>query len=232
MDEINVSVWLTMVLLVVFLIDWMAILLEWKRLKTYTKILAMSMVIIWTLLATESCLQPLVILLLLAQIFGLAGDIFLLLSHKWFLWGLGSFLVGHLFYLYLFGLHLEKNFQFGTKSVWFVVILLVWVCILWGFYRIMKPLSGGKMLWIAIQIYAWVLSGMTAIAFMIILILGVVQWQISLLPIGAFLFLISDSLLAYNQFIKPVNKAQLWVRISYHLAQISLAYGLLTLIQL
>jgi uncharacterized membrane protein YhhN len=49
-----------------------------------------------------------------------------------------------------------------------------------------------------------------------------------LLPVGTFLFWVSDSLLAYNKFLNPIRRGQLWVRISYHLAQLCLAAGFLS----
>jgi len=83
-----------LVVLVGFILDWSAIYFNWQRIKPLTKVLAMVLLIVMTLLMSEWKLQGDVVLLLLAQVFGMGGDIFLLLSRKWFLWGLSSFLIG------------------------------------------------------------------------------------------------------------------------------------------
>jgi len=82
-----------------FLIDWIAVLLEWKVIKPFTKPLAMLMVILWTAFCPRQGFSPGLGMLLAAQAFGLVGDILLLFPEKAFFLGLGSFLLGHVFYL-------------------------------------------------------------------------------------------------------------------------------------
>ena len=47
----------------------------------------------------------------------------------------------------------------------------------------------------------------------------------AVLPAGALLFFISDSLLAYDRFTRKTPAIRLWVMVTYHLAQFGLAAG-------
>ncbi len=212
-----------------FLLDWATVLFNWHRIRALTKMLAMGSVIAWTLFIAEGQINGLVFFLISAQLFGLLGDFFLLLQNKWFLWGLGAFLAGHLLYLALFLIQLILELRGGgitSRSIFGGILVLVgWSLFLGYFYRLFKPLSDGKHIWRPIQVYAWSLSGMAAAALILVVILSDYSKDYLLLPIGAVLFTISDLLLAYSRFIKPVQNAKLLVRITYHLAQFSLAWG-------
>jgi hypothetical protein len=144
-------------------------------------------------------------------------------------------LLGLLFYLSLFLSQLWQFFaevDFSLKLLpWILFFLVGWTAILIGFYRVLKPIANKKGFWAAIQLYAWILSAMTVIAFILLIIIPQFRWIFLLLPFGASFFMISDSLLAYNRFVKPIARGQLWVRITYHLAQFSLAYGFVGLIK-
>ncbi len=220
-----------------FLLDWLAITFNWIRVKPLSKPLAMSLVIIWTLNAVGPEIGLLVFVLISAQVFGLAGDIFMLFPQGWFLWGLAAFLLGHLFYLALIGMivfdHISKR-MVGPISAWVVFSSIgLWVLIMSAFYWVFRvevnPLRSARRLWAASQVYAFVLSGLMVAAFLLVIHLPDergLQW---LLPIGGGLFLLSDFLLAYDRFINRIHQGQLWVRITYHLAQFSLAWGFLSM---
>lgn len=226
--------WMTAVVIGGFFLDWAAILFDWRRIKPFTKGLAMSLVILWTLMAADWDFYLPIYFLLLAQVFGLGGDIFLLFSGRWFLWGLASFLMGHVFYLILSGIQIVKCLPSleidAFLVIGIIVILVVWIIYMAAFFTLMKPVSSRKTLWLAIQIYAWILSGLTAAGFLLAILRPATGWEYWLIPLGTTLFMISDSLLAYNRFIRQIRLGQLWVRINYHLAQLSLAAGLITLI--
>jgi uncharacterized membrane protein YhhN len=234
-ESISQFPWMTAIVLGGFLLDWAAILFDWHCLKPLTKVLAMSLVILWTLIAAGWDLYLPITILLLAQVLGLGGDIFLLFSGRWFLWGLASFLVGHLYYLILLGIQIVKSLpsmeMTASLVIGIIVILVVWLLYMVTFFSLMKPISRRKALWVAIQIYAWILSGLTAAGFFFAFLQPAKGWQYWLVPLGGTLFMISDSILAYNRFIRPIRLGQLWVRISYHLAQLSLAVGFLLMIR-
>jgi uncharacterized membrane protein YhhN len=232
-DDLSIVNGLFFIVLGGFLLDWLAVAYEWLRIKPITKILAMGLVILWTIYTSERGAYITLILLLLAQLFGLLGDIYLLLRQKWFLWGLGAFLVGHVFYLVLFLLQLAEAIRYveltSLRILVGCAILMGWVFFLFWFYRLVRKLNS-RQLSLGVSIYGGVLSSIVAISFSLVLFSTNLQGIYTLLSAGALLFLISDSLLAYNRFVKRIPRGQLWVRITYHLAQFCLAAGFVILI--
>ena len=221
-----------------FLLDWAAVGLGWKAVKPFTKPLAMLLVIFWTAWRFPQDTSLAVGWLLAAQAFGLLGDILLLFPQIAFSLGLGAFLIGHVIYLGLL-ISVLPELWVGSTSIlvplgWILMGLLFWGAILVLIYRLFKPLPEkvgvSKWLWVAIQAYSWILSAMVAMTFVAGLqAASPIPGRIAL-PLGALLFLVSDSMLTYNRFIQPFDRAQLWVRITYHLAQFSLAWGFLAML--
>ncbi|MGI6740005.1 MAG: lysoplasmalogenase family protein [Brevefilum sp.] len=212
---------------------------DWKKVKPFSKVLAIVSVIAWTVIAFDRRFDRLILVLLGAQIFGMAGDIFLLFSEKYFIHGLTSFLVGHFLYASLL---ISKMWEFskqggGVEGFFrcFFFAALTWVCFLFVFYSIFYVLPKRKLvkssLWTAIQGYGWVLSGLVAVAFFAANAFGFFSSLLWLMPVGAFLFLLSDLILAYNRFIKPVRSGPVWVHMTYHSAQFFLAAGFVALLK-
>lgn len=240
MTEImSAPLWMTICVVAGFFMDWIAVALGWLKLKPFTKILAMALVILWTLSAVNFEVNLAVGLLIAAQLFGLAGDFFLLYPNRWFIWGLGAFLVGHLFYIGLLSSSIFGESHLGIMrepTVWDAGSgFLVWLLILYLVYRKFSPYirsEGGKRtLLIAVLIYAAVLSGVMLLSvFSAILTPGFSASQL-ILPAGGILFFISDALLAYDRFVRKMDYGQLWVHVTYHLGQFGLAMGAVHLLR-
>lgn len=221
--------------LTTFLLDWLAVGFSWKTLERILKPLALVMVIIWTLTAVEWTVDLVVLLLVLGQGLGLIGDVLLQLDKRWFLWGLAAFLLGHLFYLSLLGLIFAQAFRSSAYldfSTWIILLsVVVWVGIIAGFYVIFSPVkyesSRSPVLWVAIQVYGWILSILMVFSILGVLISSTLSIKLLLLPTGAILFFISDSLLAYDRFRKTLPNSRVYIMITYHLAQFGLAWGFL-----
>jgi len=228
---------LTVIVFAAFIVDWLAVSFSWKKVERITKPLAMLLVIFWTLMAADWTLDNLVILLLMAQLFGLAGDIFLLLPSRWFLAGLGAFLIGHLFYICMMVwkiVHTVGTAGFNDRWVgWLLLSFTIWVAMLLLFYRIIAPKSPRITmplgLWVPIQFYGWVLSGLVVMSMWVLIIEGDLTKPVSFLLLGTLLFFVSDSLLAYDRFKHKMPGVRVWVMITYHLAQFSLAVGFLSM---
>ncbi len=219
-----------------FLIDWLAIACRWRKIKPITKAVALLGLILWTFNAVGWDVDYFAVMLLFAQSFGLAGDIFLLFPKRWFLGGLISFLIGHLFYISLIMILVidRGRSTLSDGLLWRIIVCaLTWLVFLFYFYFIFGPAfkkrNKSNLMWIAVQVYLWILSGLVALSLFLFLIYPSCLWISIILPIGALLFLISDILLATNRFIREFTLAQLWVRITYHLAQLCLAIGILSL---
>ena len=171
-------------------------------------------------------LQPIIgkrikVLLLFAIIFSLGGDVFLLFDQSGgptFILGLLSFLVAHLFYIVLF-LQIKKS-QIPPRRWNFLIIstLLLYVAIL---FYILSPNLGE--LKIPVVVYALILSTM--------LITAIHAFHFTnpagrCIITGAFLFVISDSLLALNKFYASFDFAGLVIMTTYALAQYLIITGL------
>lgn len=233
-DPLGEHAWLLLIVLGGFLVDWLAVACGWHKLKPLTKTAAMLTLIFWTLTAGNWQLDPLAIILFGGQLFGLAGDIFLLFSARFFIWGLLSFLIGHVFYLSLSARLILEQLRVSwsggvywyaglSAGVWFVML----ACFYIFFGSAYKQRHAAGLLWVGIQIYAWILSGLVILNLFLSFIPPVFSWISLCLPFGAALFLLSDSLLATNRFLSAFRLAQLWVRITYHLGQLLLAVGFL-----
>lgn len=221
-----------------FLFEWLAIILKWNRIKPFSKVLAMVILILWTLFIFDYQFTPLVIVLLSAQIFGLIGDIFLLFSIRWFVWGMGAFLLGHIGYFALIVRTLINSYQIGEFVsiplwVWFFVGSAI-LALLFLFYRVVVTFllrqDPEKSFILALFIYAFCLSSVMVLSYLSAVLLSGGRWVIWALPLGGTLFFASDFTLAYDRFVKRLPNGQLWVMVTYLLGQFFLAVGLISLI--
>ncbi len=137
----------------------------------------------------------------------LVGDIFMMLRPKRFTEGLASFLVAQLFYIAAFLAGLRLQF-----SLWPLLPLILYAFIM---LRILYPRLG-KM---KIPVIIYVVMIMTMARLALERYLQVRDVKTLLILIGALLFVISDSLLAYNRFARPIRHAQFFILSSYFAAQ-------------
>jgi uncharacterized membrane protein YhhN len=151
---------------------------------------------------------------------GLAGDIFLMFrGESFFKAGLASFLVGHIAYVI--------GFVFSGSvgnTAWVIVLAMIPMAILAFFYRLIITKVVGALKPPVIA-YSLVINLML---FMALLNIVRLEWgtTATILSItGSALFVLSDSLLAYDKFARVPGPPhdELWVMITYHLAQISIA---------
>lgn len=137
----------------------------------------------------------------------LAGDIFMMLRPKRFREGLASFLVAQLIYIAAFLSGLRLQF-----ALWPLFPLILYAFIM---LRILYPRLG-KMK-IPVIIYVLVIMTMARLALERYIQAG--DAKSLLVLIGALLFVISDSLLAYNRFARPIRHAQFFILSTYFAAQ-------------
>ncbi len=160
----------------------------------------------------------------LGIVFGFAGDFLLALGKIYisknkicFLGGLSSFLVGHIFYIKAFTIinNINKyDFIFAT------IYLLI------AYYISKKSKLNFRDLQISVSIYALVISFMlgkaTSILFLNNKFLNIVVF------IGALLFVISDSFLAFDTFKEKKNRLlSIYCHSSYFPAQIIFSLSVL-----
>ena len=154
-------------------------------------------------------------LLLGALVFSLVGDVFLMLPGNYFIPGLASFLVAHVFYIALFrqgqGWFPSKRALVGVLAVGAAMYSIVW---------------GGlhdPVLKVAVAAYVGVISLMAAQAIGRTTMTGdaASRW----VAMGACVFMVSDSLIAINKFVTPVALSSLWILATYYAAQILIVHN-------
>lgn len=201
---------------VVALADWVVVDRRLFRLEYVLKPLTLMLLIAAAVSADLGVAKPWV---LAALVFGLLGDIGLLISADGepdppFIAGLAAFLVGHVCYIIGF-------LRAGAHGLDLLAGLLVVVGIaglslpqvLRGAMRI-----AGRPFTIVVGAYSVVLGAMTVLA---------VGTGIVATAIGGVLFLASDTLIARERFVAPVRRGPLLVIASYHLAQFLIVIGLI-----
>lgn len=146
-------------------------------------------------------------LFLVGLIFSFLGDLFLLF--KWgFLFGLGSFLLAHLFYIFCF----RNLAKIKISNNWFVFIGLYLVSLLAFLFPYLKEMK------IPVIIYGITISTMFYFS---------LKTSKRTLILGAIFFVISDSVLAINLFVNQSTILSILVMITYVIAQLLLMKGIL-----
>ncbi len=145
----------------------------------------------------------------LALLFGAAGDFFLSYREDFFIYGLLSFLIGHLLYL--------TAFFIIAPSLHIIAFLIVFAVS--AFYYGFLTRFVGKEFKIPIVVYFVVISLMVVGAFSL---LGsdLSPLQKMILPPAAILFYLSDSILAYDKFVRKIKGADYIILTIYYAAQI------------
>ncbi len=159
--------------------------------------------------------------------FSIGGDTLLLLPEDpWFVFGLGSFLIGHLFYVAAMASRwlapaertgeAAKNKQEGfaigfTAGIMIIAYSLTMGSKLHGSIMADESQSG---LWIPVLVYIAVIGAMGWSAIMTRNVLAIA---------GALLFMASDSILAWNKFVGDVPLSGVLIMSTYFAAQLLIA---------
>jgi uncharacterized membrane protein YhhN len=191
--------------------------LDWTMLHFASKPMAMLLAVLLVLRWADAShagkhFKRLLVAALLAS---LAGDVFLMLPGNYFIPGLASFLVAHLFYIALFrqGVpwFVSHRALLGTLAVGTAMYAWVW------------PGLGDPVLKVAVACYVGVISLMVAQAMGRALSLG--NRAATAVALGAILFMLSDSLIAIDRFVMPLPLTSLWVLSSYYAAQLLIVHN-------
>ncbi len=156
------------------------------------------------------------VLLVAALVASLAGDVFLMLPGGYFIPGLASFLIAHLFYIALF----QQGVPWFPSRLALGAALTVGAAMYgWVWLSLNDPL-----LKVAVASYVTVISLMVAQA------IGRATMRrnarSTAIALGACIFMLSDSLIAINRFVQPVPLVSLWVLTSYYMAQFLMVHNL------
>ncbi len=150
-----------------------------------------------------------------ALVLCLIGDVALMLPSNRFIVGLGAFLLGHL--CFIVGLLQPPAppgtppFTFSALGLAVAAVAVVAVEAVPGAVLLRSLAAGGDRTLIPpVCVY------IAAIVTMVVLAVNV---GVAAAAVGATLFLVSDTLLAWNRFVRPVGYGPVGIHVTYHLAQ-------------
>lgn len=193
------------VLGVIFVMDLILIAQESTHsLRIFTKPLLVPLIVIIYLVNTDKK-RKIHVYFLTGLIFSFLGDVFLLF--KWaFLPGLGSFLLAHILYIVSF-VRIKATNSYGSLPF----LLFYLICLLYFLHPHLHEMK------VPVIIYGITISTMAYFS-----LCTKNKWII----VGAFLFIISDSLLSFNLFVYQATLTELLVMITYVAAQFFLVRGM------
>jgi len=145
-----------------------------------------------------------------ALAFSLLGDVLLMLPRDAFVFGLGAFLLGHVFYMVGLNLH--------SDGLWLLAIPVALVALVLG-VRLVRGLrrGGHESLVPPVVAYVVVISAMASSA---------LASGNALAAIGAALFMASDAMIGEQRFVRPRAWVPVAIMATYHLGQAGLVLSL------
>lgn len=216
----SVSRWPLVLFILLLLADIGCLISGWHQARFVTKSLLMPALLLFLLVNAPRPLSLLPYLLIAALGFSWLGDLLLLWEASdplFFIGGLSAFLLAHIFYSICF----EKIRRVTGTFIWWpgIPLLVYFVALLLLLTPYLDALA-----W-PVRIYGFCIT-----------LMGFLAWQLklawksregNLLLWGAFLFILSDSLLAINKFYQSFALAGPLVMLTYGLAQLLIVMALL-----
>lgn len=182
--------------------------MEMERARKITKLVIMPMLILYLLISKTDT-----ILLYIALSFSFLGDLFLILKFKHhFITGAISFFIAHLFYITI--ILSKAKITLDTLGYFSIIILLI-IYIIFVYLVAKRGLQK-----YTLPTILYILTLVTALAISLLT-------KNYLVSLGYLLFIISDSILITNKFIKPIKKRHLYIMFTYILAQVLIILGLM-----
>jgi len=185
-----------------------------RRLFHVLKPLTMVLVIAIALLAETPVPAAYKTFILAGLLCSLAGDIALMFPEKWFTAGLASFLAAHLLYILAFRPGPGRAISAGMFVPFLIFGLLM--------FRLLAPSLGR--LKIPVLVYIAAITAMAGLAAGRFVDRGGTRPLLAFA--GAVLFLVSDSVLAYDRFAKKLGPAQAIILGTYFPAQLLIALSI------
>lgn len=200
------------------LADLTGIALENGMLQIIFKPLIVLALIFYFIINTTRGKGKLVFWILFALFFSLAGDILLMFDSDpdFFLAGLSTFLLAHLFYI-IFFYQVGRREGIRPRGMLFVTVAVYYASLIYLLYSRLNDMK------LPVVLYGLVISTMFLLALHMYFIRNKVAGEMMLA--GAALFVISDSLLAINKFYSAFSLAGILIMLTYAGAQLYLVLG-------
>ena len=183
-------------------VDWVAVAKGAKSVEYVAKPAALAALLIYA--ATGPAPSG---WLIAALFFSLLGDVALMLPGNLFVAGLGAFLLAHVAYI------VDFEAPVAARAVWLAIALALASPLALRIIRSVDDTS----LRLPVGVYMFVILLMVASA---------AASGSALAAAGAVLFFSSDSVIAWDRFVRPFAWAQPVIMVTYHLGQLALATAL------
>lgn len=167
------------------------------------KPLTMLAIILLAFLNSSSPLNFYEKAILIGLIFSMVGDVFLIRQDQFFVQGLIAFLFGHICYIVAFWTNPNL-----PSSLIYLAYIVFFLSFFWKYLGSLK---------IPVIIYAVALALMSWMA--LSRTIENHNHHTFHAFLGSIVFIVSDSLLAFNKFKSPIPLAHLWILATYFLAQ-------------
>lgn len=212
-DRMNgVAIMFLVFALIVSALDWVAVAFRLRPMEYICKPAA-AVIFLMTALALDPADDAARAVLVVALVFCVVGDVFLMLPKDAFLPGLGSFAAAQILFTVSFALREPTAIGaiVGVAAVGVATTVLAR-----RFIGALRRSGSGSMV-PAILVYVTVISAM---------VVSAVAGGSPVAIVGAVLFMISDSLIAEERFVTPRRWQKLAIIVTYHLALAGLVLGL------
>lgn len=164
--------------------------------------------------------------LMVAIFFSCAGDVLLMMQESnpnYFMFGLGAFLVAHIFYIFTYKQHQYEESADELKGLQKIRFALPIILSGTGLVTILYNRLGD--LKIPVLLYAGILTYMVMVS--LFRFGKTTTASFTMVFGGAILFMISDSLIAINKFLEPLPLSGFWIMTTYIAAQFLIVKGIL-----
>jgi uncharacterized membrane protein YhhN len=206
--------------LILAILDWIAVEKKIRVMEYIAKPATMLAILLWIGLSTG--FGGAMLWFTLGVVLCLAGDVFLMLPWDLFIFGLLAFLLGQVFFVFGFN---TASAYLNLWGVFLIILLGVYIGWLYGILSKNLEEHGRRKLKTPVLVYSLVISAMVYSAWMTFYRPG---WSVAAAisaGVGALLFYFSDSVLAWDRFVKPISHGRLINMIIYHLGVIGIVLG-------
>ena len=185
----------------------------------FTKPALLTSLILFFYIQSEALSKYIRGLVLFALVFSLLGDIFLMFvdrSSHYFMLGLISFFLAHVFYCLVF----FKQINSKMNPTVLIIVLTMYA---FGLFHLLKDNLGDLL----VPVICYIIVILMMVIFAFLRQKKVSEKSFNLVFIGAILFVVSDSILALNKFYMPLQFSSINIMLTYGLAQFLIVLGLL-----